>query len=170
MEPLGLEDFRRPQLGTEHEHTRIDPSGMNDEVLEKGNRDMKRFRDMTWWGGDSSKEAQAAPVKQTRYRLVRSARDGMEAVYAPYEVEVAHNEASWVVCMKLQVAADILASRRPHQLEVDNAAKRQAAKRKRDEKRDSVKAESVASLATQLLPPPVTSVPVPRSTAPVPPS
>ena len=23
----------------------------NDEVLEKGNRDMKRFRDMTFWGG-----------------------------------------------------------------------------------------------------------------------
>ena len=42
---------------------------------------MKRYRDMTYHGGDSSKEAQAAVVKQTRFRIVREAADGEEAVY-----------------------------------------------------------------------------------------
>ena len=52
------------ELVVEHGHLQAG----NDEVLEKGNRDMKRFRDMTYWGGDSSKEAQATKTIATRYR------------------------------------------------------------------------------------------------------
>ena len=120
----------------------------NDEVLEKGNRDMKRFRDMTFWGGGSSKAAQARPVMQTRYRLVRDARDGEEAQYEPYTVSRNRQQASWVECMRMQVAADLLAVRRPHQIELDRkSARRMATKHKRSEARDAVKAEAVGVLA-----------------------
>ena len=68
------------ELIVEHGHLQ---SG-NDEVLEKGNRDMKRFRDMTYWGGDSSKESQATKKTNTCYRVVTEANDGAEAVYETY--------------------------------------------------------------------------------------
>ena len=57
----------------------------DDDVLEKGNRDMKNFKELTWLGGKSTTVAQATKVKQTRYRLIREARDGEEAEYEPYE-------------------------------------------------------------------------------------
>ena len=118
----------------------------NDEVLEKVNRDMKRFRDMTWFGGDSSKTAKATKVKQTRYRLIRAARDGEEAEYEEYTVEVPRQDASWIACMEMQVAADLLAARRPHREEIAGLSKRQKAKRVRDASRDAVKAEGIASV------------------------
>ena len=123
-----------------NEHGNLQP--VNDEVLEKGNRDMKRFRDLTYWGGDSSKAAQETTVMQKRYRLIREASEGEEAVYEQFTVPVQRHHASWIECMKMQVAADLLASRRPH--EADQAikkAKRAAAKRARDSERDDVKGE-----------------------------
>ena len=51
----------------------------NDEQLEKGNRDMKNFKELTYFGGNSSKEEQARKVTQTRYRFVSEAHDGEEA-------------------------------------------------------------------------------------------
>ena len=109
---------------------------------------MKRFRDiMTYWGGDSSKKAQANKVKQTRFKLVSEAANGVEAVYQAYDVHLPRTEASWVRCMKMQVAADVLASQRPQQAELDRkSGKRQATKRARAEARDSLKQESIASL------------------------
>ena len=65
---------------------------------------MKRYRDMTYAGGDSSKQAQAEPVMQTRFRLVHEAADGNEAVYEPYVVKTKRGEASWVACFKMEVA------------------------------------------------------------------
>ena len=50
---------------------------VNDEVLEKGNRDMKNFRDLTWWGGSSKLQDQNTKVVQTRYRLASSKRQLM---------------------------------------------------------------------------------------------
>jgi hypothetical protein len=72
---------------------------------------MKRYRDMTYSGGDSSKEAQAILEKQTRFRLVREAADGVEAVYEPYFVERKRGEASWVACFQMEVAGDIIRGR-----------------------------------------------------------
>ena len=56
------------ELINEHGHLQQ----VNNEVLEKGNRDMKRFRDLTYWGGDSSKEAQQTTVISKRYQLVHA--------------------------------------------------------------------------------------------------
>ena len=83
----------------------------------------KRFRDMTWFGGDSSAEAQAKKITAKRYRLVREARDGEEAEYEEYEVKVQRHEASCIACMRMQVAADLLAARRPHREEVAGLSK-----------------------------------------------
>ena len=130
------------ELVVEHGHLQAG----NDEVLEKGNRDMKRFRDMTYWGGDSSKEAQATQTTATRYRIVAEAKDGVEAVYEPYTVQVKRHEASWVACMKMQVAADLLAARRPHKADQRGKGKRAFAKAAKDVTRDAVKAESVKRL------------------------
>ena len=70
----------------------------------------------------------------------------MEAVYEPYRVEVSRHEASWVACMKMQVAADQLAARRPHKADERGRGKRAYAKAVRDVERDSVKEESVKKL------------------------
>ena len=108
---------------------------------------MKRFRDMTYWGGDSSKAAQANVVVQTRYKLLREASDGVEAEYEPFQVEVQRQEASWVTCMKMQVAADLLAAKRPQQAELDRkSVKRAATKRARSAARLVSKLESIAVL------------------------
>ena len=68
---------------------------------------MKRYRDMTYHGGDSSKEARATVEKQTRFRLVREAANGNEAVYEPYTVDKKRGEASWVACFAMEVADDL---------------------------------------------------------------
>ena len=108
---------------------------------------MKRFRDMTYWGGNSSKAAQATKVEATRYRLIHVASDGAEAEYEALLVMAPRHEASWVACMKMQVAADLLAARRPQQVELDRkSARRVCSKRARDKSRDSCKAESIESL------------------------
>ena len=131
------------ELINEHGHLQQ----VNDEVLEKGNRDMKRFRDLTYWGGDSSKEAQQKTVMSKRYRLVRDAKDGEEAVYEQYTMPLPRHHSSWIECMKMQVAADLLAARRPHHADIAaGKAKRAAGKRARDEARDAVKAEAVAEM------------------------
>ena len=130
------------ELMREHHHFQAG----NDEVLEKGNRDMKRLRDMTFWGGDSSADAQAKKITATRYRVVTEAKDGEEAVYEPYTVEVTRHKASWVACMKMQVAADLLAARRPHKADERGKAKRAHAKAAQDASRDAVKMESVKRL------------------------
>ena len=122
----------------------------NDEVLEKGNRDMKRFRDMTYWGGDSSKTAQSQNVTQKRYYLVTEAQDGLEAVYEERLVSVPRQEASWVACMKMQVAADMLASRRLHHAESGRQGAKKAAKRVRDAGRDDMKEEGIAKVTEQV--------------------
>ena len=108
---------------------------------------MKRYRDMTYHGGDSSKEAQAAEVTQTRFRLVREAADGLEAEYEPYSVKTKRGEASWVACFKMEVAADLLRGLRPHQRELsEKGAKQKAKKRVKDAKRDLCKAETMAEV------------------------
>ena len=118
----------------------------NDEILEKGNLDMKRYRNMSYHGGDSSKEAQAVGVVQTRWRLVREAANGVEAVYEPYTVETSRAEASWVACFRMEVAADIVRGSRPHERALTAAlGKRKAAKMWRDSKRDKLKKEGVAA-------------------------
>lgn len=127
------------ELINEHNHFQCG----NDEVLEKGNRDMKRFRDMTWWGGDSSAAGQEKKVTVTRYKLVAEAEDGQEAVYEPYAVLVDRQQASWVACMQMQVAADLLASRRPHKADERGKGKRAYAKSQNDLKRDAVKVETM---------------------------
>lgn len=48
--------------------------------------------------------------------------------------------------MEMQVAADLLAARRPHREEIAGLSKRQKAKRVRDASRDAVKAEGIASV------------------------
>ena len=58
---------------------------------------MKRYRKMSYHGGDSSKEAQEILVKQTRFKLLHEAADGVEAVYEAYEVERKRGHASWVL-------------------------------------------------------------------------
>ena len=70
----------------------------------------------------------------------------MEAVYEPYTVEVKRHEASWVACMKMQVAADLLAARRPHKADERGRGKRAFAKAAKDVSRDAVKEESVKRL------------------------
>ena len=68
-------------------------------------------------------------------------------MYEQFTVPVQRHHASWIECMKMQVAADLLASRRPH--EADQAikkAKRAAAKRARDSERDDVKGEVEAAM------------------------
>ena len=132
------------ELILEHGHLQTG----NDEVLEKGNRDMKRFRDLTYWGGESSKEAQAKTVTQTRYKLVRAAQDGEEAVYEAFTTSVPRTEASWVACMKMQVAADLIAARRPQHSEVAESlmTKRRVAKRARDAVRDACKDECIVGV------------------------
>jgi hypothetical protein len=116
---------------------------------------MKRFRDMTYWGGNSSKEARSKPVIQTRYRLIRPAADGAEAEYETYTENVPRQEASWVACMKMQVAADLLAAARPQQMELDRrSAKCALRKRARSASRDSCKVESIACIENDCLPVP----------------
>jgi hypothetical protein len=108
---------------------------------------MKRYRDMTYNGGDSSKEAQAKPVFQTRFKLVREASDGCEAVYEPYQVQTKRGEASWVACFRMEVSADIIRGRRPHERELtEQGAKQKAKKRVKDAQRDSMKAETMAEV------------------------
>ena len=108
---------------------------------------MKRYRDMTYHGGDSSKEARATAEKQTRFRLVREAADGNEAVYEPYTVDKKRGEASWVACFAMEVAGDIIRGRRPHEAQLAlKSGKRKAVKAHRDATRSSVKAETLASV------------------------
>ena len=85
-----------------------------------------------------------------RYRLVSEATDGAEAVYEEVPVSMRRADASWVSCMKMQVAADLLASRRLHHQETGRQGARKAAKRARDISRDEVKAEQIDSLALEL--------------------
>ena len=119
----------------------------NDAILEKGNLDMKRYRDMTFHGGDSSKEAQAKGIEQVRWRLVSEASAGTEAVYEHYTVQTARAEASWIACFKMEVAADIIRGQRPHEAQLLAAqGKRKASKLYRDAKRDRVKQETVAAV------------------------
>ena len=87
---------------------------------------------------------------QKRYYLVHEARDGCEAVYEEKLVSVPRQDASWVACMRMQVAADMLASRRPHHAETERQGARKAAKRIRDAGRDAVKAEGIADVAEQV--------------------
>ena len=118
----------------------------NDEILEKGNLDMKRYRNMSYHGGDSSKEAQAAGVVQTRWRLLSEAANGVEAVYEPYDVKTTRVDASWVACFKMEAAADIVRGSRPHERSLTMAlGKRKAAKAWHDSQRDKVKKESIAA-------------------------
>ena len=118
----------------------------NDEILEKGNLDMKRYRNMSYHGGDSSKAAMAAGVVQTRWRLVHEAADGIEAVYEPYSVETSRAEASWVACFKMEVAADLVRGSRPHERSLTAAmGKRKAAKAWHNSMRDKIKKEGVAA-------------------------
>ena len=113
---------------------------------------MKRYRDMTFHGGDSSKEAQAAVVRQTRFRLVHEAANGVEAVYEPHEVETKRGQASWVACFQMEVAADIIRGQRPHEAHLlAQSAKRAAKKKFNDAKRDAVKAECVASVVRRVV-------------------
>ena len=108
---------------------------------------MKRYRDMTYAGGDSSKQAQAEPVMQTRFRLVHEAADGNEAVYEPYIVKTKRGEASWVACFKMEVASDIIRGHRPHARELkERGEKQKAKKRLKDQQRDSVKSETMAEV------------------------
>ena len=108
---------------------------------------MKRYRDMSYNGGNSSKEAQATAEVQTRFRLVSEAADGVEAVYEPYTVERKRGEASWVACFKMEVAADIIRGRRPHARELkERGEKQKAKKRLKDEQRDCMKAETLAEV------------------------
>ena len=82
--------------------------------------------------------------------MVTEAKDGVEAVYEPYMVEVSRLEASRVVCMKLQVAADLLAARRPHKADQCGRGKRAHAKAIKDEQRNAVKNEAVKRLRPAL--------------------
>ena len=112
---------------------------------------MKRYRDMTYHGGDSSKEAQATVVKQTRFRLVREAADGNEAVYESYVVETKRGQASWIACFAMEVAGDIIRGRRPHEAQLAlKSGKRKAVKAHRDARRSIVKAETLASVDRQV--------------------
>ena len=98
---------------------------------------------MTYHGGDSSKEAQAAYVLQTRFWLVSEAADGVEAVYAPYEVETKRGQASWVSCFQMEVAGDIIRGKRPHEARLAAlSAKWRETKAHKDSKRDSVKTDT----------------------------
>ena len=63
-------------------------------------------------------------------------------------VEVTRHKASWVACMKMQVAADLLAARRPHKADERGKAKRAHAKAAQDASRDAVKMESVKRYET----------------------
>ena len=108
---------------------------------------MKRYRDMTYQGGDSSKEAQETVVNQTRFRLVREARDGVEALYEPYFVQTKRGQASWVACFQMEVAGDIIRGRRPHEAQkLAESGKRKASEKHRDSIRDRVKAETQAEV------------------------
>ena len=145
------------ELIKEHHHPQVN----NDEVLEKGNRDMKRFRDMTFWGGSSKLGKRDEKVKQMRWRMIREALNGNEAEYESYVVQVPRQQASWVACMHMQVAQDILAGRRLHVADEKGKGKRLAAKKAKAEQRDIVKAESVTSVKRRCLstpPPDVTPV------------
>ena len=124
----------------------------NDEILEKGNLDMKRYRNMSFHGGNSSKDSQAAGVVQTRWRLVREAANGVEAVYEPYDVKTARAEASWVACFKMEVAADMIRGTRLHEKALTAAmGKRKAAKAFGYSKRDKMKKEGVAAAVCSVL-------------------
>ena len=62
-------------------------------------------------------------------------------MYEPYKVEMQRHHASWVACMKMQVAADQLSARRPH---VDNKPKR--SRKRKVGKVDGRKLEIIAGL------------------------
>ena len=101
--------------------------------------------------GDSSKEAQADLVQKTRFRLVSEAVDGAEPVYEPCVVLTKRGEASWIECFKMEVAGDIIRGRRPHEARLKaQSAKRKAAKAFKEQKRDSVKAESIAAVVRRV--------------------
>ena len=101
---------------------------------------------MSYHGGDSSKEAQAAGVVKTRWRLLSEAANGVEAVYEPYEVKTTRAQASWVACFQMEVAADIVRGSRPHEKQLTSLiGKRKAAKSWHDSKRDKLKKEGVAA-------------------------
>jgi hypothetical protein len=76
--------------------------------------------------------------------MVSEAKDGQEAVYEAFQIQRQRQEASWVECMKMQVAADVLTARRQHEQDTATATgKRAAAKRARDERRQITKTESI---------------------------
>ena len=129
---------------------------------------MKRYRDMTYHGGDSSKEAQASLVTQTRFRLVREAADGVEAVYEPYEVETKRGQASWVACFQMEVAGDIIRGRRPHEARLSGSeCEAEGSESARDKKRDSVKAEALAAVDRRVKSWPPSDCPPPLPDAPI---
>jgi hypothetical protein len=113
---------------------------------------MKRYRDMTYHGGDSRKEAQAALVMQKRFRLVREAAGGVEAVYEQYEVEKKRGQSSWVACFQMEVAGDIIrGGARPHEARLAaQSALRAAKKACADKKRDAFKTEMLAAVTRRV--------------------
>jgi hypothetical protein len=110
----------------------------NDEVLEKGNHTMKKFRDMSYRGGNSS--ADAAPIYQQRYRKVQEATDTEPAKWEEFTMIKPNQPASWESVFKMQIAAEELTARRPHELDA-KSAKAEYAKFRKRERFDAVKDE-----------------------------
>eukprot|EP00965_Chrysotila_dentata_P116526 3851630-Pleurochrysis_carterae.AAC.1 len=116
----------------------------NDEVLEKGNRDVKRFRGMVYMGGSSAKDHEKQIL--TRYRKVIAA-DGSEH-HEEYQVVRDNNIGPIEAVAKLQAAKELVEGKRRHeqsQLQ-DTSRVRHLAKAAKREHAADAKAASVRLL------------------------
>ena len=122
----------------------------NDEVLERGNLTIKNLRDMTFKGGDSADDA--APMTQTRYRIVCGAKDGQPAVWESYTVVKPRQDSSQVAAFRMHIAQEELLAAKPYDGDTRGPAARARAATLagRRLQRDEVKTETEAGLAKRL--------------------
>eukprot|EP00965_Chrysotila_dentata_P242910 6205123-Pleurochrysis_carterae.AAC.1 len=117
----------------------------NDEVFEKGNRDVKQFKAMAYTGGSSAANKQKQ-VQKRRRKI--SGPDNSESEYEEFEVERDNNVGPIEYVAMLQAGKEIVESRYLHvqtMLQETSSARRLAKQAKR-EKDEYVKGRSVLSL------------------------
>ena len=120
----------------------------NDEVLEKGNRTVKSYRDMSFKGGSSA--AGKAKQKQRRWRKEGREPDAgrdSDSALEEYSVVRENNVGVIEYTTNLQTAADLIESRRSHEASLNlGRGKRKQAKRAKRETAASVKSENLSAL------------------------
>eukprot|EP00965_Chrysotila_dentata_P124624 4119528-Pleurochrysis_carterae.AAC.1 len=117
----------------------------NDEVLEKGNRDDKRFRDMSIKGGSSA--ANKKKLKQKRSRRVENSDPEMSSESEEIEVTRSNNIGVIENAMQLHTARKVVLQRSKHEVSMLKSKKRRArSKQTKREERVLLKREPLGSL------------------------